>query len=205
MKDFESYAAMERLERIRSNAARKLTRQQRTQRRRLYRRTSAVFLVLLLCLLSALCGNAFADSVESHQKPQDAEPMEAHAEPACIAHTRKDAEIRPIPEPEEPRYSLIIENATVTHYDTCLACCGKTDGITASGRKAVPGYTIAVDPALIELGSIVYVDYGDGKLHEYRADDVGGAITGAHIDVCVSDHQTALELGVREATIYVKE
>ena len=205
MQDFESYAARERLESLRANTARKLTRQQMAQRRRIYRRTSAVFAVLLLCLLSALCGNAFADSAESPQEPQDPAPMETPAEPAGSAHTRKDAEIRPIPEPEEPRYSLIIENATVTHYDACLKCCGKTDGITASGRKAVPGYSIAVDPALIELGSTVYADYGDGVLVEYRADDVGGAIAGAHIDVCVEDHQTALNLGVREATIYVKE
>lgn len=205
MRDFETYAARERLESLRANTARKLTRQQRAQRRRIYRRTSAVFLVLLLCLLSALCGNAFADASVMPQEPQDLTPMETPAELAGIAHTRKDAEIRPIPEPDEPRYSLIIENATVTHYDPCMKCCGKTDGITASGRKAVPGYSIAVDPALIELGSTVYADYGDGVLVEYRADDVGGAITGAHIDVCVSDHQTALELGVREATIYVKE
>ena len=34
MKDFEAYAARERLESIRANAARKLTRKQRAQRRR---------------------------------------------------------------------------------------------------------------------------------------------------------------------------
>ena len=86
MKDFETYAAIERLERIRSNAARKLTRQQRAQRRRLYRRTSAVFLVLLLGLLSALCGSAFADASVTPQEPQDAAPMETPAEPDGSAH-----------------------------------------------------------------------------------------------------------------------
>ena len=29
----------------------------------------------------------------------------------------------------------------VTGYDACAACCGKTDGITASGAKAVAGAT----------------------------------------------------------------
>ena len=48
MQDFESYAARERLESLRANTARKLTRQQRAQRRRIYRRTSAVFLLLAL-------------------------------------------------------------------------------------------------------------------------------------------------------------
>ena len=108
MKDFESYAARERLESIRANTVRKLTRQQRAQRRRIYRRTSAVFLVLLLCLLSALCGNAFADSAESHQKPQEAEPMETHAEAATYA-----------PAPAiEPQEDMENENISKALYDS---------------------------------------------------------------------------------------
>ena len=70
MQDFEAYAARERLESIRANAARKLTRQQRAQRRRFYRRTSAVFLILLLCLCSALWGMAAAKAIERPQEPQ---------------------------------------------------------------------------------------------------------------------------------------
>ena len=171
--------------------------------KRQLRRWQALSAVLAVGLCIATCKAAGEQEIKAVSIPPE--------EPSA-SHTAVFEQIRTIPEPEpeeqpeqvEQAYDLIVENATVTHYDTCLACCGKTDGITASGRKAVPGYTIAVDPALIELGSIVYVDYGDGKLHEYRADDVGGAITGAHIDVCVSDHQTALELGVRTATLYVR-
>ena len=88
MKDFETYAALERLESLRANAARKLTRQQRAQRRRFYRRTSAVFLVLLLCLLSALCGNAFADASVMPQEPQEAKRMVTPAGRAGSAHPR---------------------------------------------------------------------------------------------------------------------
>ena len=51
----------------------------------------------------------------------------------------------------------IIEDCTVTHYDCCVACCGKTDGITASGVQATPGVTVAVDPEVIPLGSDVLV------------------------------------------------
>ncbi len=93
----------------------------------------------------------------------------------------------------------------VTHYDCCVLCCGNTSGITASGRQAVPDYTIAVDPSVIPLGSAVWLDYGDGQLVEYRADDTGGAVKGAVIDVCVGDHATALNLGRRSATVYVQE
>lgn len=76
MRDFEEYAAHERLEALRRNAARKLTRQQRAQRRRFYRRTSAVFLVLVLCICSALCGAIAAQAVWTPQEPQREEPME---------------------------------------------------------------------------------------------------------------------------------
>lgn len=95
-----------------------------------------------------------------------------------------------------------LENVTVTHYDVCLKCCGKLDGITASGVRATPDVTVAVDPAVIPLGSDVLVDYGDGEIHYYRADDTGGAIKGSHIDLCVSSHEEALQLGVRTATVY---
>ena len=40
-------------------------------------------------------------------------------------------------------------------------------------------------------------------MHECRADDTGGAIKGTRIDVCVADHETALQLGMRTATVYV--
>lgn len=113
-------------------------------------------------------------------------------------------------EPQETRFERIIENATVTHYCICEKCCGKTPndpayGITASGREAVPYYSVAVDPAMIELGTTLYLDFGDGVLQECRADDTGFAVSGAHIDLCVSDHQEALELGIRTAAVYIEE
>lgn len=120
--------------------------------------------------------------------------------------------ISPAETPEEPENELIeaallgkahvMENATISHYDCCVSCCGKDDGITASGVQATPGVTVAVDPAIIPLGSDVLVDYGDGEIHYYRADDVGGSITGSRIDLCVEDHDTAENLGIRTATVY---
>ena len=96
----------------------------------------------------------------------------------------------------------VIEGVTVTHYDCCVQCCGKDDGITASGVRAAPGVTVAVDPSVIPLGSDVLVDYGDGEIHYYRADDTGGAVKGNHLDLCVATHEEALQLGRRTATVY---
>ena len=95
-----------------------------------------------------------------------------------------------------------IEDVKVTHYCCCVKCCGKADGITYSGVKATPGVTVAVDTSIIPLGSDVLVDYGDGVINYYRADDTGSAIKGNKLDLCVSSHQEAINLGVRTATVY---
>ncbi len=66
-------------------------------------------------------------------------------------------------------------------------------GITATGHLAKPRRTVAVDPSLIPLGSLVYID-GIG----YRiAEDVGGAIKGPHIDVFFAADNDAKVFGVR--------
>ena len=95
-----------------------------------------------------------------------------------------------------------IEDVKVSHYCCCVKCCGKDDGITYSGVKATPGVTVAVDTSIIPLGSDVLVDYGDGIINYYRADDTGSAIKGNKLDLCVSSHQDAINLGVRTATVY---
>ena len=95
-----------------------------------------------------------------------------------------------------------IEDVKVTHYCCCVKCCGKDDGITYSGVKATPGVTVAVDTSIIPLGADVLVDYGDGVINYYRVDDTGSAIKGNELDLCVSSHQEAINLGVRTATVY---
>ena len=137
-------------------------------------------------------------------------PQEAPIPPLAVVSEAAETAPQHAASAPEPHYSRIIENATVTHYCICEKCCGKSPdhpayGITASGREAVPGYSVAVDPILIELGSTLYLDFGDGVLQECRADDTGSSVTGAHIDLCVADHQEALELGVRTAAVYIEE
>lgn len=96
-----------------------------------------------------------------------------------------------------------MDDVLVTHYDCCMECCGKTDGITASGLRATPGVTVAVDPDIIPLGADVLVDYGDGTgLHYMRADDTGSGVKGNHIDVCLASHEEAVQAGVTTATVW---
>lgn len=207
MKDFESYAARERLASIRANAARKLTRQQRAQRRRFYRRTSAVFLILLLCLCSALWGMAAAKAIDGPQETREAEPMETPAEaesaaPAPAIEPQEDAENEQIEAALLAR-SYTIESCTVTFYcaERYPHICGTGDGIAYDGTPVLPWATCAVDPSVIPLGSTVLVDLGDGYgLRTLVANDTG--VKGDHIDICVPTHAEALCLGVRTSTVY---
>lgn len=136
------------------------------------------------------------------------EPVEEVVEPVVVEVIPEIKEEPTIIDPMAKFPS--IENATLTHYCICKKCCGKEPdhpayGITASGRTAEPYVSVAVDPFMIPLGSTVYIDYGDGEIFEYRADDTGSAIIGAKLDLCVTDHEEALELGVKTVRVWWKE
>lgn len=71
----------------------------------------------------------------------------------------------------------------ITGYDICAQCCGKSDGITASGTQATVGRTCAAGRDL-PFGTVLYID-GIG----YRTvEDRGGGVNGNHIDVLCEDH-----------------
>ena len=80
----------------------------------------------------------------------------------------------------------------ISAYCHCSKCCGKSDGITATGTKATENRTIAVDPKIIPLGSKVIID---GQT--YIAEDTGGDIKGNRIDMYFSSHEEALNWGIQ--------
>jgi 3D (Asp-Asp-Asp) domain-containing protein len=112
------------------------------------------------------------------------------------------AERAELPEPARGGENRIKSIGTfkIYHYCQCTQCCGKTDGITASGTRAREGRTVAVDPDVIPIGSTVVIDG-----HEYIAEDTGSAIIGNKIDVFVNSHEEALQLGVDTAEVFIKK
>ena len=174
-----------------SNRARQAEQAARTWKITAYAALVAAIVVLAFSLLAVYAAGAEVEPTTPAAAPVDqavGEPPESNEneriEAALLARAH------------------VIEDCVVSHYDCCVACCGKDDGITASGRRATPGVTVAVDPGVLPLGSDVLVDYGDGEIHYYRADDVGGAVQGNHIDLCVESHELANQLGMRTATVY---
>ena len=88
--------------------------------------------------------------------------------------------------------------ATLTAYCPCVKCCGKSDGITASGTQATAGRTVAVDTRLIPYGTEISID---GKT--YVAEDCGGKVKGYTIDVFFNSHEEALNFGRQTKTVKI--
>ena len=115
--------------------------------------------------------------------------LQAHRE-------RMEIMVEAVADPEPELISL--GEFTLVHYCACASCCGKSDGITATGTVATAGRTIAVDPEVIPLGSVVIIDG-----HEYIAEDTGGAIKGKKIDMFCESHEEALQRGVAVKEVFV--
>lgn len=93
---------------------------------------------------------------------------------------------------------------TATAYCACVRCCGKEDGITATGTQATEGRTIAVDPDIIPYGSHVLLIWPDGTQHTYIAEDCGGSINGNSLDVYFDSHEAARQFGVQSVMAYLE-
>ena len=169
------------------------------------RKASRTFwLVLLPALAGFLCARLLIWCLTTPEPQPDPPPVQ-DAPARAETHVHLPApEPEPEPEPDPLAKYNRVENCLITYYCTELRphICGTGSGITASGAPVQAGVSAAVDPSLIPLGSKVIVDYGDGVLHEYIAQDVGGWVNGAHVDLAVETHDEALQMGRRTATVY---
>ena len=72
---------------------------------------------------------------------------------------------------------------------------------TASGEPVTPGVTVAADPAVLPMGTRIYID----GIGERAVQDAGGAIRGRKIDLAVESHAEAVGFGRRTAEVYILE
>lgn len=84
----------------------------------------------------------------------------------------------------------------ITAYCACEKCCGKTNGITASGTKVQAGRTIAA-PKNFPFGTKLVING-----HTYTVEDRGGAIQGNRIDIYFDTHEEALQWGVKYLEVF---
>ena len=146
---------------------------------------SLVALVVLLIFTIPVCVMAEKISVQAVEVSEVTEATEV-SEPAT-EYTTAAAE-----------REYIEVTATLTAYCPCVKCCGKSDGITASGTQATAGRTVAVDTRLIPYGTEISID---GKT--YVAEDCGGKVKGYTIDVFFNSHEEALNFGRQTKTVKI--
>lgn len=97
--------------------------------------------------------------------------------------------------------------STPTSYKKVIAMTAtaySAGGTTATGVPAKWG-VVAVDPDVIPLGTKVYVETADGK-YIYGtavAADIGSAIKGNKIDICVNTRAEAYSFGRRTVNVYI--
>ena len=72
--------------------------------------------------------------------------------------------------------------------------------MTYLGTKCREGYTIAVDPKVIPLGTKVYIPQFN-KI--FVAEDTGSAIKGKKIDIFMNSYKEAMKWGIREIDIII--
>lgn len=115
----------------------------------------------------------------------------------CLANTKqKEQEIQTEKQQTEINGVTVsgkyLGRFSISHYCSCPICTSTPKGSrTATGHIPREGRTVAVDPSLIPLHSIIYVE----GLGTFVAEDVGGAVKGQHLDIYIDNHQRALNLG----------
>ena len=102
--------------------------------------------------------------------------------------------------------SPVVKSFNTSAYCSCAQCCGKTNGITASGSKASAWYTIAAGSGY-KLGTVIYIPAFANKPNGgwFVVQDRGGAISNNKIDVYMASHGEALQFGRKTVECYVYE
>ena len=86
-----------------------------------------------------------------------------------------------------------------TAYCPCDKCSDGYGRATATGKTATAGRTIAVDPKIIPYGSKVTING-----NTYIAEDCGGGIKGAKVDIFFDTHAETLKWGKRTVTAIIE-
>ncbi len=164
-------------------------------------------------VISAISADA-AEEVEMEIVPWEDERNEAasaaeEAEPAKPIETKPEVKA---PAEQKKLTDYHVGTCEITAYCTCVKCCGiwsaehpSREGTgyvqkTATGTVPTAGKTVAVDPSVIPLGSIVLVSGVS-----YIAEDTGNAVKGKVVDIYFAEHEEAVAFGRQTADVtYIK-
>ncbi|MED2969412.1 3D domain-containing protein [Bacillus subtilis] len=150
---------------------------------------------------------AALQKVEAEAEKKDARIQALEDEVAAL---KAEVKARPKPKPnnestnETPNAWQTFEASAYT-ADCPEGCSGITaTGLDVTGTIYHAGKRIiAVDPSVIALGSMVEIKQADGTTFEAVAQDTGGYIKGAKIDVLVANEADAVQFGRQSVQVRV--
>lgn len=142
-----------------------------------------ILIIILIVVLTIYC---FC-SLTLRRTPQEGEQTTFTPLPIEV-HT---GEVKTVTEP----YKVLLGTYTIYAYCPCVKCCGKTNGITASGTIATEGRTAA---STLPFSTKLYID----GIGERLVEDRGGGIKGNKIDLYMDSHETALQHGVKRLEVW---
>ena len=87
----------------------------------------------------------------------------------------------------------------ITYYCACKQCCGKDNGITASGVKVQEGVTVAADTSILPFGTRIYIK-GIGWR---TVQDRGGSIKGNRLDIYIPSHNDPMPYNVKNLDVWM--
>ena len=159
--------------------------------------------VMSMCFISACMGFLlcfFAMGGFDYERPKKEPESKGQQEQVVVQVYYEQPIMEAEPEAETVYKETSLGEYKLTAYCACDKCCGTRTGITASGTTATEGRTIAVDPSVIPLGSVVMIN---GQ--KYIAEDTGSGVTKKHIDIYFENHKDAEAFGVQSAEVYLLE
>ena len=179
-----------------------------------------ITLMVVACVLSFIAGaaytkagmpitlfNATVTETQTNTQPLPIESV-VKTEPiqtAALALPIKLEEEKKAETKSEPSDKWRIVRMRVTGYCPCSKCCGEySDGITANGHKIQPGDTFVAADKRYSFGTEMVIEgYSNGQT--IKVLDRGGAIRGNKLDAFFHTHQEALEWGVRNIDVKVRD
>lgn len=152
-------------------------------------------ILILSSLAMAIIAGLFLGNVRANQLEKSLQAKQPVDVPAVCQEIEPPAPVYVEPEKKYMEITVI-----ATAYCPCSICCGKCDGITATGTKATAGRTIAADTSIYPYGTEIILNG-----NSYIVEDCGGAIKGANrVDIFFNTHEEALQFGRRILTAKVE-
>ena len=160
------------------------------------------YLIASIIITSLMSGMMVTEVIAPEPLQSEIKVVYAEAIPEVALEVEKPLEV--IVEPVE-----VTEIYTVTAYCSCSKCCGEWANnrpndivIGAWGKELIAEYSVA---SPLQFGTKVKIDGMTYEVMDRTATWIADKYNGKVIDIYVSDHETALQIGRTEREVEILE